>query len=291
MLKGDIIHKAFIKEILTEGTWDENPRPRYESDGEPAHSLFITQAFEKYDISKGELPITTLRPIGYKNGIKEIQWIYQDQTSDLNILKDKYNIHWWDSWKVKREVEIDNGETIIIEDTIGQRYGSTVSRYNLMDNFLDGLKKDPFSRRHIINLWQMKDLMETDGLSPCAFQIIGSVRKVNGEYYFDLTLIQRSSDYLVAGHINMIQYVALQMMVAHHCGYKVGKFARFTQNLHIYDRHVEQAKILLEREPSIIQPKLVLSAEGKGFYDITVNDFELADYHPVKPQLKFDLGI
>lgn len=284
MLYADEIYKRNLAKILREGTKDENPRPRYESDGKPAHSLFITQVFEEYDLNDGELPITTLRPIHIAKAISEILWIYQDQTSDLKILKDKHDIHWWDLWGIG-------------DGTIGQRYGATVGRYDLMNKFLDGLKKDPFGRRHIISLWQMKDLMETDGLSPCAFQIIGSVRNSNifvdgkEKKFFDLTLIQRSSDYAVAGHINMIQYVALQMMIAHECGFLVGRFARFTQNLHIYDRHIEQVHELLRREPSDIQPKLILNAEGKSFYDITVDDFELADYHPVKPQLKFELGV
>lgn len=258
---------------------DENPRPRYESDGVPAHSQFITQVCEEYDLSKGELPLTTLRPIGIKKAISEMLWIYQDQSNDLGLLKDKHGIYWWDAWAV------GDGKTI------GQRYGATVKRYNLIRNFINGLKKDPFGRRHIMNLLQETDLKETDGLYPCAFQTMGSVRRVKEDLYFDLTLIQRSSDYAVAGHINMIQYVALQMMVAHECGFKVGKFVRFTQNLHIYSRHTYQVATMLQREPSNIQPKLILKAEGKSFFNITVDDFELVDYYPVKPQLKFELGI
>lgn len=290
MNKADEIFIKNINKIIAEGCWDENPRPRYESDGQPAHSVFITQVWEEYDLQKGELPITTLRPIGIKKAIKEMLWIYQDQTNELSVLKNKHDIHWWDLWEVKQKVVVDD-EEIIIGGTIGQRYGATVRRYDLLNNFLNGLKKDPFGRRHIISLLQETDLKETDGLYPCAFQIIGSVRKVRGDYYFDLTLVQRSSDYIVAGHINMIQYVALQMMVAHECGYKVGKFARMTQNLHVYDRHLEQARELLERTPSPIQPELILNAEGKSFYDITVDDFKLENYHPVKPQLQFELGI
>jgi thymidylate synthase len=278
MNKADLIHKQFIEQILGEGTMDENPRPRYASDGEPAHSLFITQAFEQYDLSKGELPITTLRPIYIKKAIREIQWIYQDQTSEIAVLEDKYDIHWWGAWGIG-------------DGTIGQRYGATIRRYNLINKLLDRLAKDPFGRRHIINMLQEVDLEETDGLFPCAFQIMVSVRKVGDTYYVDLTLVQRSSDYLVAGHINMIQYVALQMMIAQHLGMEVGKFARFTQNLHIYDRHVEQAKEILSRKPSDKQPKLILNAEGKSFFEIDESDFELINYEPVKPQLKFDLGI
>jgi thymidylate synthase len=276
--KADLIYKQNLERIINEGCWDENPRPKYESDGQPAHSIFITQVFEEYDLSKGELPITTLRPIYITKAISEILWIYQDQTSDLSVLRDKHGIFWWDSWGIG-------------DGTIGQRYGATVNKYDLMNKFLKGLIEDPFGRRHIINLLQQTDLEETEGLYPCAFQVLGSVRMVNDEMYFDLTLTQRSSDYAVAGHINMMQYVALQMMVAHHCGFKVGKFARFTQNLHIYDRHFLQVKEILNREPSIEQPVLTLNAGVKSFYEITVDDFKLTNYHPVKPQLKFELGI
>ena len=279
MTKADRIYKGYIWKIIDEGCWDEAPRPRYESDDAPAHSIFITHAYEEYDISKGEFPITNLRPIGIKSGIKEILWIYQDQTSVLEVLKNKYGINWWDSWNIG-------------DGTIGQRYGATVARYGLMEKFLRGLKSDPFGRRHVINLLQQHDLDETRGLYPCAFQIMGSVRRYKEDLYFDLSLTQRSSDYLVAGHINMIQYVALQMMIAHECGFKVGKFSRFTQNLHIYDRHLEQAKIILNREtPPDSNPELILHAEGKGFYDITLEDFELKNYNPIRPQLEFELAI
>lgn len=281
--KADSIHKDFIRKILSEGTWDKYPRPKY-SDGKPAYSKFITQAFEEYDLSKGELPLTTLRPIAISKGIGEMLWIYKDQSSSLTILEDDYSIDWWRSW----EVTVNGVET----NTIGQRYGATVSRYDLIDNMLRELKDNPFGRRHMINLWQNTDLEETDGLYPCAFLSMWSVRELsNGDRYLDCTLIQRSSDYLVAGHINMIQYVALQMMIAHECGFKVGKFARMTQNLHIYSRHIEQANEIIQRESSPLQPKLILNAEGKSFYDIDVDDFELIDYQPIKPQLKFELGV
>lgn len=276
--KADRLYVQNLERIIEEGSWDENPRPKYE-DGTPAHTKYITQVFEEYDINKGEFPITTLRPIGWKSAIKEILWIYQDQTSDLSVLKEKYNIHWWDEWEV--------GNT----GTIGQRYGATIKRFELMNKLLEGLKKDPFGRRHIINLLQEIDLIESDGLHPCAFQIMLSVRKISGRMFLDLTLTQRSSDYVVAGHINMIQYVALQMMIAHEFGWEVGKFARITQNLHVYDRHLEQATELMERVPSYKIPKLILKAEGKSFYDITIDDFEMIDYEPTQPQMKFELGI
>ena len=97
---------------------------------------------------------------------------------------------------------------------------------------------------------------------------------------------------LVAHHINAMQYVALQMMIAKHFGWKVGKFFYFINNLHIYDNQFEQAEELLNRQPSDCQPRLVLNVpDGTNFFNIKPEDFELVDYDPVKPQLKFDLAI
>lgn len=278
MSKADLVFKDNIQKILNEGTWDENPRPKY-SDGELAYTKFISQVYEEYDLDKGEFPITTLRPIGWKSAIRELLWIYLDQTNELSVLKDKHNIHWWDSWQVENT------------GNIGQRYGATVKRYDLINKLIEGLKEDPFGRRHLLNLWQEQDFSETDGLLPCAMLSAYTVRKVGDEYYLDATLFQRSSDYLVAGHINMIQYVALQLMLAHECGMRVGRFVRFTQNMHLYNRHIEQANELLFRPITPKRPTLILNAEGKSFYDITIEDFELIDYEPTRPQLKFDLGI
>ena len=69
MNKADKYYIQNLKNIIWEGSWDENPRPKY-SDGTPAHSMFITQVFEEYDIAKGEFPITTLRNTAIKTGIK-----------------------------------------------------------------------------------------------------------------------------------------------------------------------------------------------------------------------------
>jgi thymidylate synthase len=275
MNKVDRIFKDTIKKVLEEGmsTEGHDVRPVY-VDGKPAHTTFINHECVTYDISKDEFPLPTLRPIAIKSGIKEILWIYQDQTSDLKVLREKYGIGWWDEWDIGG-------------DTIGQRYGATVRKYDLMNKLLKSLREQPYGRRHIIDLYQYTDFEETKGLNPCAFMTMWSVR---GEF-LDMTLVQRSSDYLVAGHINEMQYVALQMMVARHLGYKAGKFTHYTENLHIYDRHFEQARILLERTPSDKQPKLILKEGKTNFYDFTIDDFEVVDYEPVKPQLKFELGI
>ena len=279
MTKADIIFKDNIRKIMDEGVFSENARPRYK-DGNVANSKYITGAFAEYDLSKDEFPITTLRPIAIKSAIKEVLWIYQDQSNSLELLNNKYNVHYWNDWEV--------GDT----GTIGQRYGAVVKKHDIIHKILQQLDANPWNRRTIISLWDYEAFEESDGLLPCAFQTMFDVRRVDGEIYLDATLTQRSNDMLVAHHINAMQYVALQMMIAKHFGWKVGKFFYFINNLHIYDNQFEQANELLRREPSDCQPRLVLNVpDGTDFFNIKPEDFELINYDPVKPQLKFDLAI
>ncbi|CAG5834078.1 thymidylate synthase [Streptococcus pneumoniae] len=279
MTKADTIFKENIERILKEGVFSEQARPKYK-DGTVANSKYVTGAFSEYDLSKGEFPITTLRPIAIKSAIKEVLWIYQDQSNSLEVLNDKYNVHYWNDWEV--------GDT----GTIGERYGAVVKKHDIINKLLKQLETNPWNRRNIISLWDYQAFEETDGLLPCAFQTMFDVRRIDGEIYLDATLTQRSNDMLVAHHINAMQYVALQMMIAKHFGWKVGKFFYFINNLHIYDNQFEQAQELLRREPSNCQPRLVLNVpDGTNFFDIKAEDFELVDYDPVKLQLKFDLAI
>ena len=279
MTKADTIFKENIRKIMEEGVWSEQARPKYK-DGRTANSKYITGAFMEFDLAKGEFPITTLRPIAIKSAIKEMLWIYQDQSNSLDLLEDKYNVHYWNDWEV--------GDS----RTIGQRYGAVVKKHDIIHKILKQLEANPWNRRNIISLWDYEAFEETDGLLPCAFQTMLDVRRVDGEIYLDATLTQRSNDMLVAHHINAMQYVALQMMIAKHFGWKVGKFFYFINNLHIYDNQFEQAEELLRREPSDCQPHLVLNvSDGTNFFDIKPEDFELVDYDPVKPQLKFELAI
>ena len=279
MIKADKYYIDNLNRIVLEGgdgTWDENPRPKY-LDGQPGHSKFITQIFEEYDLSKGEFPITTLRNTAIKTGIREILWIYQKQSNSLEVAREM-GINWWDEWNVG-------------DGTIGQRYGATVQRYDLMNKLLKSLKEDPFSRRHIMNMYQEADMAETKGLHPCAYETIWSVRKNNDIYYLDMTLNQRSNDYIMAGYINKIQYVALQMMVASHLGYKVGKFCHFVQNLHVYDRHFDAAAELLNRTPLQKQPRIELASD-KSFWSLTVDDFKITDTDGIKKiESKLEIAI
>lgn len=287
MTKGDKYHKLMLKKILSEGFLDKNPRPKYK-DGTPAHTLSINHAMQQYDLSKGEFPIETIRPIAWKSAVKEILWIYQMQSNKLSDLH-RLGINYWDDW------DIGDG-------TIGCRYGATVKRHRLIERLLDGLKKDPFGRRHIMCMWQEDDFSDetggtTKGLNPCCYETIWNVREAkDGTIYLDMLMNQRSSDYEVSCAINEIQYIALLLMVAKECGYEPGVFTHVLENVQIYDRHIDQVKELLNRKPVKCSPMLVLKETEHNWGEFTIDDFEMVDYPVEKikkknPQFQFELGI
>ena len=300
MTKADFLMEDMIIRIQKEGFKDINPRPKY-ADGTPAHTISVNHTFRSYDLSKGDFPICTLRPQAWKTGIKEIFTIYQKPTNSIAEMRAR-GVTWWDEW------DIGDG-------TIGQRYGATVERYNLVERLIEDIKNDPYGRRKIISLWQETDLRETPGLAPCAFQTIWNVR---GEY-LDMLLVQRSGDMLTAsgpGGINEIQYAAFLMMIARHTGYKPGVFSHVVANEQIYDRHMDAANQMRSRfsnkqadefefwclddypeddeywaDWKTSQPMLVLNPEKTNFFEMTIDDFTMVNYDPIKPQLKLELGI
>ncbi len=124
---------------------------------------------QSYDLSKGEFPIITLRPIAVKTSIAELLWIYQKQSSDLvefdeligkPSTKDENGRwiinNWWKDWALRDE----RGEYLLNEDGhpyTGQCYGAVVKRYDMVNSLFNGLRDDPDGRRHIINMWQYDD--------------------------------------------------------------------------------------------------------------------------------------
>lgn len=291
MTSADLYLSHDIKHILEDGCKDQNPRPKYK-DGTPAHTYFITHNIRQYDLSKGEFPIILLRPIAWKSAIKEILWIYQKKSDSLDMLRNEFGIKYWDDWESKNYPGTINS------------YGSIINKYDLFNKrVLNDIKENPYGRYHVCSMWQEEvfNKPDFDGLKPCCYETIWTVR---GEY-LDMFLNQRSGDMLTAsgaGGVNEVQYAALLMMVARHTGYKPGKFTHFIANEQLYDRHLEQANELLNRFENMKQdeffhdkyyktPHLKLNENKKNFYDITIDDFEMINYEPIKPQITLELGI
>lgn len=271
MAYADFILRENIKKVLysEHSSSDEgmNVRPRW-ADGTPAHTKYVTAVTNKYNLSRGEYPLTTLRPIAWKTALGELLWIYQDKSNDVALLKEKYNVHYWDSWTNS-------------EGNLGTAYGYQINKlvefpegsFSQIDRVIHLLKTDPMNRRIMTSMIDMEEMKDMT-LVPCAFMTLWSVR--GG--HLDMTLIQRSNDLIAAQAINAFQYTALLMMIAAATGYEPGIFTHFIQNMHIYDRHEEIAKKMLVRTPRP-QGKIILSKK-ESFYDFKVSDFTLEGYFP-----------
>lgn len=343
--KGDMYTKKIFKKILDEGCLDKNPRPHYEdiynnatynkntntittSDNEtiklndnqtvhlkdnkvivwtPAHTYSINSGVEcSYDLSKGESPLVTLRPIAVDTSIAEILWIYQKESNDLvefdELLgKNTWDIdgkinNWWEKWALRDE----QGNYLLNEKGhphIGSTYGEIIRKHHLVEKRLKEMQENPDGRSHIISMWQDDDYELPHGLKPCAFMTIWNIRHGrDGKDYLDMTLIQRSSDFATAGCLNQVQYTVLLLLFARHLKLNPGIFTWKPINVQIYDRHVEQVLEMLEREPVDCNPEIWLNPDITNFYDFQPKDIELRGY-PRKlvkeknPQLKFPLGI
>lgn len=240
---------------------------------------------------------------------------WKDFTKPINYSKE-YNecIDWFKKNSIIKEYITDKDKIEETEDinSLGATYGATVKRYDLMNKLLKDLEESPFGRRHSINLNQeQQKIDDPKALQPCAFETLWSVREerwmTHSEdklesysmdivdfsktpietvplniRYIDLTLVQRSQDYITTSSINPAQYTMLAMIVCNHLTFKtgikheVGKLLHVVQNVHIYDRHLDSAKEVLERESTELQPKIELICEPKDFYQHTIEDFKFS---------------
>lgn len=279
-LADEIINHGYSEEDVK----NADVRPRWK-DGSKASAIYLPQAVVRYP--EGTTPLLSLRKIAWKTAIKEILWIYQDKSNDVNLLKEKYHVNYWDSW-TNEEGNLGTAYGYQINKKIRSERDGSIT--NQIDRLIDGIKNKPLDRRHFTTLLSMEDLADMT-LVPCAFMTMWTVR----EDKLDLTLIQRSGDFLAAaapGGINAFQYYALLVMVAKVTGYKPGNMVHFVQNLHIYNRHVEIAKeVCMKYDENRPMPRLKIKDHVDDFYKITIDDFILEDYEPDTTEYEIEIAI
>ena len=257
--------KYFIencRDIIEHGSWDTNSevRPRWE-DGTPTHTVKKFCVVNRYNLQE-EFPVMTLRRIYYRSAIEEILWIYQKKSNRVADL----STHIWDSWAD------ENG-------TIGKAYGWQLGQksiypegeFDQVDRVLYDLSHNPASRRIMTNMYNHKDLHEM-GLAPCAYSMTFNV---TGDT-LNAILNQRSQDMLTANNWNVCQYAALLIMFAKASGLKAGELVHVIADAHIYDRHIDAVKRIIEKEP-YPAPEMVVE-DITDFYKFTKNSFTLKNY-------------
>lgn len=276
MSYADTVFIENVKDILENGVSDEDMdvRPKW-ADGVPAHTIKKFGLVNRYDLSK-EFPIMTLRRTFLKTAVKELLWIWQKKSNNINEL----DAHIWDSWA---------DETGSIGKAYGYQLGVkhhyTEGDMDQVDRVLYDLKHNPASRRIMTNIYNHHDLSEM-GLYPCAYSMTFNVSggKLNA------ILNQRSQDMLAANNWNICQYAVLVHMIAQVSGLEVGELVHVIADAHIYDRHVPIIKELIEKQ-SFEAPEFTLDKSINDFYKFTADSYTLGNYKYNTEDVKFEVAI
>ena len=263
MSRADEIYRATCLDILENGFWDTDleVRPKW-ADGTPAHTVKKFGVVNRYDLRE-EFPIMTLRRTYWKSAIDEILWIWQKKSNRL----DELGSHVWDEWAQP-------------DGTIGKAYGYQLGvkhkypegEFDQVDRVLYDLKHNPASRRILTSIFNHADLHEM-ALAPCAYSMTFNV---SGNT-LNAILNQRSQDMLTANNWNVCQYAALVHMIAQVSGLQAGELVHVIADCHIYDRHVDLVKKMLDN-PTFEAPKFEIDPTVTDFYAFTKDSFKMVDY-------------
>ena len=259
----DTKYLFLVEDILNNGYYDNNRT------GIPTYKL--PHQVMQFNLQK-EFPILTTKFVAFKTAVKELLWIFKEQSNDVKFLQEQ-NVSIWDEW--------------IMEDgTIGTSYGWIVKEFDQINKLIDSLKNNPQDRRMMINLWQIPYL-DTAPLHPCCFLTMWDVTDGN----LNCMLVQTSGDMGLGVPFNTTQYAVLVHLIAQATGLKPGLLTHVINNAHIYENQVEGLKLQLTRASDAYDaPKLWLNPEIKDFYDFTIDDIKLVDYTH-HPSIKMEVAI
>lgn len=293
---GEYVYLNLLSDIL------QNGETRSDRTQTGTKSLFGKQLTFSLENS---FPLLTTKNVWFKGVIEELLFFLRGD-HDNRKLREK-DVHIWDG-NTSLEYLQKSGKTHIQEHDLGLAYGvqwraAGAKLENITTNYvgkgidqvkecIELLKNDPFSRRIIINAWNVPQLKDM-ALVPCHMIYQFYVRTTDGsEKYLDCMMTQRSADTFLGLPFNIASTAALTHIMAKISGYKCGKIIINLGDAHIYTNHIKQVKTQLERTP-LKFPQLSIKKELKTIEDIEnlkLEDFELVDYHRF-PTIKADMAV
>lgn len=252
---------ALCKHILDQGQYKEDRTHT------GTRSVFGYQM--RYNLADG-FPLVTTKKVHLKSIIHELLWFIKGDTN-VKYLQD-HGVRIWNEWA---------DESGNLGPVYGHqwRHWTDVNgcEHDQLTTLVEGLKKDPFSRRHIISAWNVGDLPHM-ALPPCHTFI---QFYVDADMRLSCQLYQRSADVFLGVPFNIASYAAFTMMLAQVCELQLGDFVHTLGDAHIYENHLEQVKLQLTRTPYEL-PKMIINPQQMSLFDFQYEDFDLQGYnaHP-----------
>ncbi|MFY7707067.1 MAG: thymidylate synthase [Flavobacteriales bacterium] len=248
----------------------------YKSDrtGTGTYSVFGHQM--RFDLNEG-FPLLTTKKLHTKSIIHELLWFLKGDTNIAYLKENGVSI--WDEWAD------ENGD---LGPVYGYQWRSWPnpdgSSTDQITKLIDGLKRNPDSRRHIVSAWN-PSFIDQMALPPChcLFQFYVADGKLSCQLY------QRSCDTFLGVPFNIASYALLTMMIAQVCDLKLGDFVWTGGDVHLYSNHVEQAKLQLSRDIRPL-PTLKINPEVKDLFAFKYEDFTLENYDP-HPHIKAAVAV
>lgn len=258
----DVLYQKLLQDILDFGVVAE--------DRTGVGTVRIFGKSLDYDLRFG-FPLLQLKETSWKNICHEFQWMIVNGSTDVTWLEER-GIKFWSPWK---------GE----DGSIGLGYGyqfrkyedpRTGERIDQVQNLIRGIKEDPYSRRHIINLWNIADI-EYMRLPPCHMFTQWFV----DDGHLNCLLYQRSVDSMLGLPYNIAFYSLFTHVVANICNLTPGKFLWRGGDVHIYRNHVEAAEEVISRKATS-SPSVVIQKRD-DIDDYQLDDYGIVDYNPLPP--------
>jgi thymidylate synthase len=231
----------------------------------------------RFDLSEG-FPLVTTKKVFTRGIIEELLWFIRGETNNTSLVAK--GVHIWDEW-----AEPDTGD-------LGPIYGyqwrswptPNGGHIDQLAQVIEDLKTNPNSRRHIVSAWNVADIDQM-ALPACHafFQFYVADGKLSCQLY------QRSADVFLGVPFNIASYALLTHMIAQVTGLEVGDFVHTFGDAHLYNNHLDQARLQLSREPRPL-PRLVIDPSITSIDDFTAESFTIEGYDP-HPSIKAPISV
>jgi thymidylate synthase len=284
--KNEQVYLDLLRDVL------ENGQVRKDRTGVGTIGVFGRQC--RYDL--GTFPLMTTKKIDLRSVSSELLWFLEGSGDERRLAEIRYGkprselvgkkTIWTENlnapyWEGRAKFEGDLGN---IYGVMFRKWPSETGPVDQIANLINGLRNDPYGRRHIVSAWNPGELHNM-ALPPCHIQSQFYVQ--DGKLSCMLT--QRSGDALLGIPYNVASYALLTHMIAQVCGLGVGELIHNIGDVHIYLNHVDQVREQLSRTPRAA-PTIRLDPSIKNINDFTMDSFELIGYDP-HPAIKAPMAV